>query len=186
VSTIFTAGIRTNGRVEGENRVTKNISGPGKNLFQVFNALNTRTKEQAKDTLIRSILDLLRLYAGPFALQTSHKQMEQSLYYTAHALQLPQGMRTWQSRNRFTNDRAYIGTRFLLRLVQEKGLVPLHLIKIVHTASQATHYLVLFADGRYMCDCCMQESLGVACRHYFTAWIKIPGLPFNISLIRAR
>ncbi|KAF8164628.1 hypothetical protein K438DRAFT_1617266, partial [Mycena galopus ATCC 62051] len=195
VSTIFTAGIRTNARVESENRVTKGISGPKKNLFQVFTALNERTKEQSRDskirvressrknhptqldTLFKSVLDLLRLHAGPFALQTCHKQMELSLYYTAHDLQLP---------NHFKNDRAYIGTRFLLRLVREQGLVPSHLIKIIHTHSQATHILVLFSDGRYMCDCCMQENLGVVCRHYFAGWIKIPGLPFNTSLIRPR
>ena len=43
ISTIFTAGIRTNGRVEAENRVNKAIGGPKKTLFQLFNALNDRT-----------------------------------------------------------------------------------------------------------------------------------------------
>jgi hypothetical protein len=53
ISVIFTAGIRTNGRVEAENRVTKALTGPKKTLFQVFNALNDRTLEQHKDDLIR-------------------------------------------------------------------------------------------------------------------------------------
>jgi hypothetical protein len=49
ISVVFTAGIRTNGRVEVENRITKVLSGPKKTLFQVFNALNDRTEEQQRD-----------------------------------------------------------------------------------------------------------------------------------------
>ncbi|KAJ7765613.1 hypothetical protein B0H16DRAFT_1309896, partial [Mycena metata] len=164
VSRVFTAGIQTNGRVESENRVTKGITGPGMSLFQVFTALNQQTKEHHPtqlETLFKLVLDLLRLHAGPFALQKCHKQMDLSLYYSAHALQLPPGVGIWQLRNEFTNDRTYIGTRFLLHLVREQGLVPSHLLKIVHTQSQATHIFVLFPDGRYMCDCCMQDNLGV-------------------------
>ncbi|KAJ7620040.1 hypothetical protein B0H17DRAFT_964778 [Mycena rosella] len=95
-------------------------------------------------------------------------------------------MHVQRSRNQFTNDTAYIGTRFLLGLVREQGLVPTHVLKIIHTATGATHILLLFPDGRYMCDCCMATSLGVVCRHYLQAWLKIPGLPFHVSLIRAR
>jgi hypothetical protein len=91
-----------------------------------------------------------------------------------------------RARNDFINDNAYIGTRFLLRLVLEQGVVPAHLIKITHTASGAAHILVILPDGRYLCDCCMPMNLGVSCRHYFVAWVKIPGLPFHISLIRTR
>lgn len=53
ISTIFTAGIRTNGRVEAENRVNKAIGGPKKTLFQLFNALNDRTSTQAVSDTIR-------------------------------------------------------------------------------------------------------------------------------------
>ena len=53
ISTIFTAGIRTNGRVEAENRVNKAIGGPKKTLFQLFNALNDRTSTQADSDMIR-------------------------------------------------------------------------------------------------------------------------------------
>ncbi|KAJ7740316.1 hypothetical protein B0H16DRAFT_1324425, partial [Mycena metata] len=187
VSTIFTAGIRTNGRVKSENQVTKGITGPGKNLFQVFTALNEPTKEQSRDTVIRvreaarkshptqletlfkSVLDLLRLHPRLFTLQMCHQQLELSLYYTTHALQLPHGIRNWvRHLDFFSSDRPHC-----------KILVPSHLLKIVHTQSQATHILVLFPDGRYMCDCCMQENVGVVCRHYFVAWVKIPGLPFT-------
>jgi hypothetical protein len=53
ISVVFTAGIRTNGRVEVENRITKALSGPKKTLFQVFTALNERTQEQQMDENIR-------------------------------------------------------------------------------------------------------------------------------------
>ncbi|KAJ6582628.1 hypothetical protein DFH09DRAFT_1145654, partial [Mycena vulgaris] len=107
--------------------------------------------------------------------------MSLSMFYTAHVLQLPDGVRNWseyavalsdsepgydwenneeqRARNDFANDRAYMGTRFLLRLLREKGLVPSHLLKIKHTESGATHIIALFLDGRYLCDCCMGTNL---------------------------
>ncbi|KAF7362848.1 hypothetical protein MVEN_00634600 [Mycena venus] len=226
ISVRFTVGIRTNGRVEVENRITKTITGPGKTLFQVFNALNERTQEQKRDENIRvqdasrkqhpgqterafqPILDMLREHVGAFALQACFQQMGLAPFYNASALQLPHGVCDWSeyaialndsepsfvwdrneeqsSRNDFANDNAYIGTRFLLRLVREQGLFPTHVLKIVHMHTQATHILVLLPDGRYMCDCCMGTNLGVVCRHYLVAWLRIPGLPFHLSLIRAR
>jgi hypothetical protein len=53
ISHLFTAGIRTNGRVESENRVTKGLSGAKKTLFQVLNALNERTRQQTGADLVR-------------------------------------------------------------------------------------------------------------------------------------
>ncbi|KAJ7110885.1 hypothetical protein C8R44DRAFT_833352 [Mycena epipterygia] len=88
--------------------------------------------------------------------------------------------------NDFSNDSAYIETRWLLHLVQNQGLVPIHLVKITHINSGAAHIIAILPDGRYICDCCMGLNLGLVCRHFFTAWLKIPGLPFHISLIRPR
>ncbi|KAJ6610536.1 hypothetical protein B0H10DRAFT_1803648 [Mycena sp. CBHHK59/15] len=88
--------------------------------------------------------------------------------------------------NDFTNDGAYLETRWLLQLVQNQGLVPAHLIKITHMSTGVNHIIAILPDGRYICDCCMGLNLGLVCRHYFAAWLKMPGLPFHISLIRAR
>ncbi|KAF5378116.1 hypothetical protein D9615_007548 [Tricholomella constricta] len=53
VMTKFTAGVRTNGRAEAENKTNKAI-GTGKNLFlQVFHGLNQRTRDQSAQDLIR-------------------------------------------------------------------------------------------------------------------------------------
>ncbi|KAJ6618543.1 hypothetical protein B0H10DRAFT_1795120, partial [Mycena sp. CBHHK59/15] len=204
VGHVFTAGIRTNGRVESENRVTKALSGAKKTLFQVFSALNERTKQQAGQDLIRAressrkqhpgqiesmftlILADLRRHVGPFALNISFKQMELSMFYQADVLQLPEGARNWHAMNNFTNDTAYMETRWLLRLIQNQGLVPVHLVKVTHMSAGAIHIIAILPDGRYVCDCCMSLNLGLVCRHYFTAWLKMPGLPFHISLIRAR
>lgn len=41
------------------------------------------------------ILTHLRENVGPFALNTSFKQMELSIFYEADVLQLPEGARTW-------------------------------------------------------------------------------------------
>lgn len=49
----FTCGVRTNGRVEGENRVNKAIGGPKKSLKALFDGLNERTNGQGVQELIK-------------------------------------------------------------------------------------------------------------------------------------
>ncbi|RXW11648.1 hypothetical protein EST38_g14207 [Candolleomyces aberdarensis] len=44
----FTAGIRTNGRVESENRITTNFGGPKKSAKQLYDGLNERTEQQSE------------------------------------------------------------------------------------------------------------------------------------------
>ena len=53
VSFKFTAGVRTNGRVEAENRVNKLIGGPKTGLKQLFDRLNERTDGQHVNEMIR-------------------------------------------------------------------------------------------------------------------------------------
>lgn len=53
VSKIFTAGVRTNGRVEGENRINKLIGGPKKTFLQLFDGLNERSEDQTTRDLIQ-------------------------------------------------------------------------------------------------------------------------------------
>ena len=53
VSFKFTAGVRTNGRVEAENRVNKLIGGPKTGLKQLFDRLNERTNGQHVNEMIR-------------------------------------------------------------------------------------------------------------------------------------
>lgn len=53
IGSVFTAGTRTTGRVESENRVNKVIGGPKKTLLQLFNGLNDRTNDQTELDLIR-------------------------------------------------------------------------------------------------------------------------------------
>ena len=46
ISTTFTAGVRTNGRIESENRVNKTLGGPKQTLLGLFNNLNECTDGQ--------------------------------------------------------------------------------------------------------------------------------------------
>jgi MULE transposase domain len=57
ISHVFTAGIRTNGRVEAENCVNKAFGGPKKTLLQLFDSLNEHTNGQtAKEmTAVRQV-----------------------------------------------------------------------------------------------------------------------------------
>ncbi|KAH7903945.1 hypothetical protein BJ138DRAFT_1167358 [Hygrophoropsis aurantiaca] len=226
VSHVFTAGVRTNGRVESENRVNKALGGPKKPLLHLFNSLNERTNGQTVQEMIRvressrrqhnfhletlftGPLALLRKYAGPFALQTCYRQMEESVFYEAHVVQRPLGVSSWTEyavqasgpehgydwsdneenhmSNSFKNDNAHISTKWLLRLTTSRGLQVQHLLKIVHQGTNATHYLALLPDNRFVCDCCMGMNLGIPCRHYFKAFLKVDGLAFHIGLIRSR
>lgn len=52
VSTKFTCGIQTNGRVEVENRVNKALGGLKVPFRALFNRLNGRTDEQTRNNLI--------------------------------------------------------------------------------------------------------------------------------------
>ncbi|KAJ7239683.1 hypothetical protein C8J57DRAFT_1245797 [Mycena rebaudengoi] len=166
-----------------------------KNLLGEMRLASRKQRPGQLETLFKHIIDLLRQHVGPFALQTCVNQMKLSMFYDTDALQLPDGIRNWseyaialndaepsyiwqngeeqQPRNDFANDNAYIGTRFLLRLIRERACT---------LPSSQNHS----QDGRYMCDCCMPSNLGVVCRHYFVGWTKISGLPFHVSLIRAR
>lgn len=50
ISYVFTGGVRTNGRVEGENRVNKFVRGSKVLFLQLFNGLNDRlTSQTAKE-----------------------------------------------------------------------------------------------------------------------------------------
>ncbi|KAJ6552430.1 hypothetical protein DFH09DRAFT_925141, partial [Mycena vulgaris] len=97
VSNVFTAGVRTNGRSEGENRINKAIGGPKKSFLQLFDGLNDRTEDQSTrdqmqssrrrheanlESLFVGPLKMICDHAGPFALQTCYKQMQDSLFYS--------------------------------------------------------------------------------------------------------
>ncbi|KAJ6512376.1 hypothetical protein DFH09DRAFT_941454, partial [Mycena vulgaris] len=184
VGGVFTAG--ATGRVESENRVNKMIGGPKKTLLQLFRGLNERTNDQHVQDLIRH-QQILREHAGPYVNQKCRREMEESVFYTAEPVQLPTGKHNWCTMiNVYENDRAYISTKWLIRQTLQRGLLVKHLIRITHRATNSEHYLALLRDGRYLCDCCLDQSLGLVCRHYFLAWVTIQDLPFHLSFIRAR
>ncbi|KAJ7750637.1 hypothetical protein B0H16DRAFT_1263705, partial [Mycena metata] len=181
VGSIFTAGARTTGRVESENRVNKTIGGPKKTLLQLFRGLNERTNDQNVEDLIRHCQVK---HAGPYTNKKCCREMEESVYYIAEAVQLPSGKHHWRSMiNTFENERAYISTKWLLRQIVQRGLQVKHLIRITHRATSTVHYIALLRDGRYLCDCCMEQNLGLVCCHYFLAWVTIKDLAFHLSFI---
>ena len=88
--------------------------------------------------------------------------------------------------NSFTNDHAYISTKWFMWLVHQQGLPIKHLLWITHLSGGQAHYLVLMGDGWYVCNCCMGLSLSIPCRHYFQALMTVPRLQFTIVLIWPR
>ena len=89
--------------------MNKAIGGPKTTAFELFNKLNARVKEQTRanhiavrqtarhkhdgdiEQVFPGPLAMLRQYCGPFALQTSYRQMQLSMYYLFEVLQKPQG-----------------------------------------------------------------------------------------------
>ncbi|KAF8871473.1 hypothetical protein CPB84DRAFT_1661456, partial [Gymnopilus junonius] len=180
VSTKFTAGVRTNGRTEVENRVNDGFLGPKMSVFQVYQGLNERTKGQTIDDMIRCLRD----HVGPFALQTCYREMKDSLFYTTSVIHLPEGVRNWRMLNTFTNDAAYISTQWLLSLITGRGLRVKQLLRISHIGSlSSTHCLAILDNESYLCDCCMGTNLGIPCRHYFQALTSYKGLKFHLGLV---
>ncbi|KAF8578795.1 hypothetical protein K439DRAFT_1621045 [Ramaria rubella] len=204
----FTAGVRTNGRVE---------------LYELFNLLNQRTQTQTKkemtrvreatrrhhddnlEVLFMKPLALLRAHVGPFALQMSYQEMKLSIYYRAEALQLPDGHRYWNAiqaeevmgfewkdgaekhmRNVFCNDNSLISTAFLLRLITGQGFRIQHLLRIIHLGTSTAHTLAILDSGSYVCDCTMGTNLGINCRHYYCVLTRVSGMLFHIASIRRR
>jgi hypothetical protein len=88
--------------------------------------------------------------------------------------------------NRFENDNSYIGTAWLLRLAQGRGLQVLHLLRITHLGHGTTHILAILPGNQYVCDCCMGMNIGIPCRHYFQALSVVKNLSFIIGVVRAR
>ncbi|PPR08003.1 hypothetical protein CVT24_003754 [Panaeolus cyanescens] len=226
VSLKFTLGIQTSGRVESENRISKEFGGPKKSVKQLFDGLVARTDEQQSKYLIKvressrrqhgntnlerlfaGPLAQLRKHAGPFALQTCYTQMELSVYFRTEILQLPEGIRSWneyaisvvaeppfewsnnQNRsmiNTFTNEDAYIGAQYLLRMTSGRGNRVQNVLRIVHQGSNKAHILLILDNSSYICDCSMGISLGLPCRHYFQALSHLSNFRFHLGVIRAR
>ncbi|TEB18475.1 hypothetical protein FA13DRAFT_1758588 [Coprinellus micaceus] len=200
----FTCGVRTNGRVESENRVTKALGNSSTSPFQLFTGLNERTNGQSVqemiklrdssrrqhpgqlETLFAGVLQLVRAHGGPFAVQQCYKQMELSLFFMTEVLQLPEGVRSWNMINSFTNEDAYLGLEWLLRLIIGRGHQILHLLRVTHRASGRQHMLAILEDNNYVCDCAMGMNLGIPCRHYFQVLMYVRDLRFHLGVIRRR
>lgn len=70
VSHKFTCGVRTNGRVEVENRITKAFGGPRKSLKDLFDGLNDRTDGQSLQETLRVRDVSVELWKAIFSLCT--------------------------------------------------------------------------------------------------------------------
>ncbi|KAE9395705.1 hypothetical protein BT96DRAFT_1043280 [Gymnopus androsaceus JB14] len=192
IGTRFTAGIRTTGRPEL-------LSGSRKTFFQVFES-SRRQYPTHVEQVFRPIIELLRLHAGPFALQKSWTEMDKSVFYNVEVIQRPPGADgfdgpgfKWKDNeeknmfNQFDNDTTYISTSHLLHLLGAVGIQVTHLLRVVHLSEAgASHILAVLSDGRVVCDCCMGINLGIPCRHFFTAWLRFSGLGFHLSMIHSR
>ncbi|KAF6755022.1 hypothetical protein DFP72DRAFT_812237 [Ephemerocybe angulata] len=200
----FTVGSRTNGRVESENRVSKNWSGAKTSLYQLYAATNKRTDGQSlKDmctvrdssrqkhpsqieTVFPGPLSVIRKHVGSFGLQICFREMESSLYYAVEALQIPAGFRYWRMTNTYENDTAHIGSKWLLRLVVNQGLRVTMVLRVSHLGTGKAHILAFTDNQTYVCDCTMGLSLGLPCRHYFHVLSSTGNLRFHLSVINRR
>ncbi|KAF8579634.1 hypothetical protein K439DRAFT_1648441 [Ramaria rubella] len=191
VSQVFTAGIRTNGRVKSENRIHKALGGPKVSLAQLFDRLNARTAKQTiheqiwvrEATQCHHATNLESLFACPLQ---SYREIGQSLYYHTEALLRPEGIHTWRMTDAFENDHKYVSTKWLISLIVSQGLNIMHLLHVMHMGMGMAHIIALLESGLYVCDCCMGSNLGIPCRHLFNVLTTVKTLPFHIGLIHRR
>lgn len=87
------------------------------------------------------------------------------------------------------NDAAYIATPWLLHQILECRASVQHVFKVISSgASSSQHVVLILADGRYFCDCCMGLNVGIPCRHFFAVLraSHSPLIKFRIGFIRSR
>ena len=88
--------------------------------------------------------------------------------------------------NNFASDNTWISEKWLLWLIDGRGLKVKHLLQVNHLGTGTSHHLAILKDGHYICDCCMGLNLGIPCRHYFQILTKVQGMKFNVGLVHAR
>lgn len=88
--------------------------------------------------------------------------------------------------NSYTNEDAYVGLQWLLRLILGRKHRVRHLLKVVHRGSSRSHMVALLEDDQYVCDCAMGMNLGIPCCHYFQVLLSVRDLRFHLGLLRRR
>ena len=88
--------------------------------------------------------------------------------------------------NNFANNNAWISKKWLLWLIDGRGLKVKHLLQVNHLGTGTSHHLAMLKDGCYICDCCMGLNLGIPCHHYFQILTKVQGMKFHVGLVRTR
>ncbi|KAF9035138.1 hypothetical protein BJ165DRAFT_1355927, partial [Panaeolus papilionaceus] len=88
--------------------------------------------------------------------------------------------------NHFTNDNAYISTKWLLRLILsgEQKVRNLYWVQCISTTT--FHILVILENGNYVCNCCMDSNAGIPCWHFFQVMLKVHMVKFKIGFIHPR
>ncbi|KAF8319136.1 hypothetical protein DL93DRAFT_2054055 [Clavulina sp. PMI_390] len=204
----FTAGVRTTGRVEGENRVNRDFGDSSTPIHVLFERLLERINtqdEQAKlrnrqhlrtvhpkgvDLVFEAPLELLRVHMEPYAITQSYAQMERSNYYDAELIPLPSNYAHWLVDN-FADDHDIlrISTAHLIQLTTDFVGPVQSLYRITLAAANVTsvHFIALVDSGRFVCDCLMKENVGIPCRHYFLLLRKRQGeVVFHLGMYNSR
>ncbi|TEB38588.1 hypothetical protein FA13DRAFT_1751285 [Coprinellus micaceus] len=88
--------------------------------------------------------------------------------------------------NMFTNDNAYLGAKWVLRLIHSRGLQVRNVLRVVHQGTGKQHLVALLDNKSYVCDCAMGMNLGIPCRHYFSVLTSVREFRFHISVVRSR
>ncbi|KAH6874625.1 hypothetical protein BKA70DRAFT_1480019 [Coprinopsis sp. MPI-PUGE-AT-0042] len=155
---------------------------------------------------------LLREHITLYAFQRSYEQMKESMYYTVDSFMLPAGSRSWNDWavavrnepgfswadsetsngpgmfNNFSNDCAYISTKWLLRQTLERGNIVEQLYNVKRGVGEATveHVVAALRGGSYVCDCMMGVNLGIPCRHFYAILRRNQNMALSLGHFRRR
>ncbi|KIY60829.1 hypothetical protein CYLTODRAFT_322716, partial [Cylindrobasidium torrendii FP15055 ss-10] len=146
-------------------------------ILQMTETINSQAE---MNSLYSKILRPAQQFLQPFVLQKTYDELDRALFYVVEVQQLPNGVQSWMSFIFFTDDNVFVGTPHLFSHISQYNLHILNMFKVWHRGYPAEHYVIIFADGQFVCDCAMPMNLGIPCHHLYAIWTHVSAVRFNL------
>ncbi|KAL8283615.1 hypothetical protein RQP46_005410 [Phenoliferia psychrophenolica] len=212
----FAAGVRTTASVEVQQRFSKDEAGPTTSVSDLVRSLLRKSRDQAKDKLLRQAqrarqqhasplndlfakpLGLLKKHAHFYAFARSYDEMRLSMFYTAEQADLPLDLDPSNLSESLRS--ASCAATHHPSLSELSRVLPSVLVdrsveddRALDTVQVSLPQMLQVAaehhlDVRaYLCDCGMGTMQGLLCRHiYCLIASQKSRFPFHLSMLNSR